>query len=106
MVTLATKEEDLMPFLVIALIFLVAAVILLAWSGFGFVVAFTHYLISKPPPGAPPVAVQAPDCEVCNALHGLWDDMNFWEKVAALPNFVAAAIICAAKGCGGIPLGF
>jgi hypothetical protein len=90
----------------IAVGLLLGAVVLLAWSGVGFFVAFTHYLFRKPAPAAPPVAVQAPDCGVCNALHGLWDDMNFWEKVAALPNFVAAAIICAAKGCGGIPLSF
>ena len=86
--------------------FLIGATLLLAWSGFGLFVAFTHYLLRKPPPSAPPVAAQAPDCSVCNDLHGLWDDMEFWEKVAALPNFVAASIICAAKGCGGIPLGF
>jgi len=90
----------------IAVGLLIAAVVLLAWSGVGFFVAFTHYLIHKPAPAAPPVAVQGPDCSVCNDLHGLWDDLDFWEKVAALPNFVAAAIICAAKGCGGIPLGF
>jgi len=90
----------------IALAVLIVAVAVLVWSSVGFFVAFTHYLIRKPPPGAPPVTAQAPDCSVCNDLHGLWDDLDFWEKVAALPNFVAAAIICAAKGCGGIPLGF
>jgi hypothetical protein len=89
-----------------ALGLLIGAVLILAWSGAGFFVAITHYLIHKPPPAAPPVAVQAPDCSVCNDLHGLWNDMSFWEKVAALPNFVAASIICAAKGCGGIPLPF
>ena len=97
-----------MPAILVALAigFLIGALIILAWAGIGWFVAFTHYLIRKPPPGAPPVAVQAPDCSVCNDLHGLWDDMSFWEKVAALPNFVVACVVCAAKGCGGIPLGF
>jgi len=90
----------------IALGFLLGAVVILAWSGIGFFVAVAHFLILKPPPAAPPVAVQAPDCGACNDLHGLWNDMNFWEKVAALPNFMVASVICAAKGCGGIPLPF
>ena len=95
-----------MVFVAIALGVLIVAVAVLVWSSVGFFVAFTHYLLRKPAPAAPPVAVQAPDCSVCNDLHGLWNDMSFWEKVAALPNFVVASIICAAKGCGGIPLPF
>ncbi len=85
-----------------ALGFLAGALLLLAWSGIGFIVAFAHYLARRPVPPTPP----APNCGDCETLQALWVDMQGWEKVLSLANFVAAAIICAAKGCGGLNLRF
>jgi hypothetical protein len=89
----------------LAIGFLIAAVLVLAWSGVGFFVAFAHYLIRKPAP-APPTIGAPPDCGICDALQGLWDDMQWWEKTASLLNFVAASIICTVKGCTSLDLRF
>jgi len=82
---------------------LIFAGLLLAWSGIGFVVAFIHYMIHKPPP-APPADEPPPGCDVCDLMQGLWSNMQWWEKVAAFANFALVSIVCQAKGCGSLDL--
>ncbi|HEX6611632.1 MAG TPA: hypothetical protein VF051_12710 [Hyphomicrobiaceae bacterium] len=43
---------------------------------------------------------------MCTQLQALWLSMSYFEKVAALASFVAAAYLCNAVGCTGIALTF
>jgi hypothetical protein len=83
-----------------ALGLLIGGIIVLAWSVIGFAVAIFRYLF-VPFPSAPPTGTR---CDTCIKLQGLWLSMSWPEKAASLPNFVAAAVICSAIGCGGIAL--
>jgi hypothetical protein len=88
-------------FAAIALGLLIGAAVILAWAVVGAVVAIVRY-VATPPPPPPPGA----DCVLCTQLQALWNSMSWPEKVACLANFVAAAYLCAAIGCGGIALTF
>ena len=83
--------------------FLILAAIILIWSALGLIVGFLHYIIRKPAP-APPADEPPPGCDVCDLMQGLWSDMQWWEKAAALLNFTLVNIICQAKGCGSLDL--
>ena len=78
-----------------------AAVALAAWFAVGFVVAVIRWMVTPPAP-PPPGA----DCVLCTQLQVLWLSMSYFEEVAALASFVAAAYICNAVGCTGIALTF
>jgi hypothetical protein len=83
----------------LALGLLIGAAIIGLWAVVGFVVAVTRYIVTPPPPAAGP-------CATCTRLQALWNSMPIWEKGAALANFVAASVICAATGCGFLALTF
>jgi len=83
-----------------ALGFLIAGCILLAWGLIGFAVATFRFFLT--PPATPP----AGQCADCIELQDLWDSMSWLEKGASLGNFMVAATICWATGCGGLNLVF
>ena len=80
---------------------LIAVCILLAWGLIGFAVAAIRFFLT--PPAAPPPGTP---CARCIQLQELWDSMFWLEKGASLGNFVVAAIVCSATGCGGLNLAF
>jgi len=67
--------------------------VLLAWSIVGLVVvAFAYYT-------QPRRRTSTGACGTCSDLQALWESMNWFDKIAAFPNYVVAKLICDSRGC-------